>query len=152
MLKPSLLSLVMLFSLTAHALQTEDLSDATLLKLAATLDKVAGSSQWQQLWSRSRHAGHLAAHPTLPHFTTPMAEIPALVSTTLNQAQSISPLKQTQALYRRDFSPMVVGQQGPQALTAVCVWIDWRTLPEKPRLDERASMQQVSLLLTRPCQ
>lgn len=152
MLIRNLPGLLMLFSLTAHALQTEDLSDATLLKLATTLDKVAGSSQWQQLWSRTRNAGHLEAHPTLPYFTAPTREIPALVSTTLNQAQSASPLKQTQALYRRDFSPMTVGQQGTNELTAICIWVDWRTLPEKTRLDERASMQQVSLLLTRPCQ
>ncbi|UVJ42329.1 hypothetical protein NVV94_16985 [Pseudomonas sp. LS1212] len=151
MLIRSLLGLLALLSCAAHALQTPAASDATLLKLAATLEKTAGNSQWQQLWSRSRQAGHLEANPTQPYFTAPMREIPALVSKTLNQAQSVEALKQTQALYRHDFSPRVVGQQGSLALTAVCLWVDWRTLPENPSVNEQSSMQQVGLLLTRPC-
>jgi hypothetical protein len=151
MLLRSLLGLFALLSLTAHALQTETVSDTTLRELASILNKTADNTQWQQLWSRSRKAGHLEANSTQPYFTTPMREIPPLVSATLNQAQDINTLKQTQALYRHDFAPRVVGQQGTQALTAVCVWVDWRTLPEHSRIDERTSMRQVSLLLTRPC-
>ncbi|WP_259679236.1 hypothetical protein [Pseudomonas vranovensis] len=147
-----LLSLALLGPLNAHALPTESQPQEVLLELAAQLAHSAGSSQWQQLWQRSRQAGHLHSSPHTEHFNVPQVQIPALVASTLASADQARALKQTQVRYRRDFQPRVIGKAGTQALTALCVWVDWRSFPEQGVSHPTPYLGQVSLLLARPCE
>lgn len=143
-------SLVLSTSLGAQALDTENRPQAELLALATTLAQHAGSSQWQQLWQRSREAGHLTPGSTA-HFTLPHQRIDELTRATLASAQSATPEKRTRVDYRRDFQPLVLGEQDGTPLTALCLSVDWRTLPERISGDPAPWMGQVSLLLSRPC-
>ena len=147
-----LLSLLLLGPLDAHALATESQPRAVLLELAAQLAQGAGSSQWQQLWQRTRQAGHLHASPQTLHFDVPQVQIPQLVASTLAGADEALALKQTQVRYRRDFHPRIIGKAGAQELTALCIWVDWRSLPDQGISRPAAYLGQVSLLLARPCE
>lgn len=149
---PHLLSTVgLLVCIEAQALQTIDLDPSHLKTLGTSLANSAGNSQWQQLWQRSRQAGHLGSPETREAFTIPMQEIPSLVKATLASAERVQGLKKTQALYRRDFAPQVVGARGGTPLTAVCLWVDWRSFPDNALPRQTALMAQVSLLVTHPC-
>ncbi|MGF6592100.1 hypothetical protein [Pseudomonas sp. 2835] len=146
-----LTSLMLLGPLTAQALSTESQPRAVLLELGAQLANSAGSNQWQQLWQRTRQAGHLHSSPQVLHFDAPQAQIPALVSSTLTRADEALALKQTHVRYRRDFHPRIIGKDGPRELTALCVWVDWRSFPEQGISRPAGYLGQVSLLLARPC-
>ncbi|QLF92340.1 hypothetical protein HW090_03640 [Pseudomonas sp. ABC1] len=135
-----------------HAMSTENLSDKTLKAYGQTLSSVAGSSQWQQLWQRTRAAGHFQQEGPQARFTVPMKDIPDLVSSTLRNAHDAQSDRGTQVIYRKDFVPQVVGVEGVNNLTAVCVRVDWRSLPEGTATGDFAQMGNVSLLLARPCQ
>ncbi|WP_405118028.1 hypothetical protein [Pseudomonas leptonychotis] len=144
--------LLILASGLSHAMSTENLSETTLKAYGQSLAAAAGSSQWQQLWQRTRAAGYFNQDGAQARFTLPMKLIPELVSSTLRDAHSVQPDKGTQALYRRDFAPRVVGTEGPQALTAICLNVDWRSLPEYTPATDSGQMGSVSLLLVQPCQ
>lgn len=133
---------------SAHALQTDQLPSEGLRQLSATLADSAGSSHWQQLWKRTRDAGYFQADGQQPRFTLPMTQIPERVRETLGQAGSITPQKSTLALYRRDFAPQVVGVQGNQSFTAICLSVDWRSVPDDPQPEQLIG---ANLLLTYPC-
>ncbi|GGU76681.1 hypothetical protein GCM10009504_37240 [Pseudomonas laurentiana] len=148
---PSLLSIGLLVCIEAQALQTVDLDPSHLKQLGTGLANSAGNSQWQQLWQRSRQAGHLGSPETQEAFTVTMREIPPLVRATLTSADSAQGLKKTQALYRRDFAPQVVGARGDTPLTAICLWVDWRSFPDNALPRQTALMAQVNLLITHPC-
>lgn len=152
MLIRNLSFLLILASGLSHAMSTENLPEQTLKAYGQSLAAGAGSSQWQQLWQRTRAAGHFNQDGAQARFTLPMKLIPELVSTTLRDAHSVQPDKGTQALYRRDFAPRVVGTDGPQAMTAICLRVDWRSLPEHTPATDSAQMGSVSLLLVQPCQ
>lgn len=141
-------TLVLSTSLDSHALNTENQSESTLLTLGTTLASSAGSSQWQQLWQRTRDAGHLAPGSTA-YFTLSHPQIAERVRQTLGHADSVIPERTTRARYRRDFQPEVVGMNNGASLSAVCLWVDWRTLPENSA--SAVHMGQVSLLLSKPC-
>lgn len=143
-------SLGLSICLGAHALETENRSEAELLALATTLAQHAGSSQWQQLWQRSREAGHLAPG-AVAHFTLPAQRIDELTRATLASPQSAKAEKGTRARYRRDFQPLVLGNANGTPLSALCLSVDWRTLPERISGDAAPWMGQVSLLLSQPC-
>jgi hypothetical protein len=138
-------------SVNAHALQTIDLPESSLRAYAATLAGAVGSSQLQQLWKRTRDAGHFGGAQGTAYFTAPMRDIPALVNQTLAQPDELAALKQTQVDYRRDFSPQVVGKAGAAALTAVCLRVDWNALPQSAQPDHGQAMGLVSLLTAKPC-
>lgn len=152
MLIRNLSFLLILASGLSHAMSTENLSEASLKAYGQSLAAAAGSSQWQQLWQRTRAAGYFNQDGAQARFTLPMKLIPGLVSSTLHDAHSVQPDKGTQALYRRDFAPRVVGTEGPQALTAICLNVDWRSLPEHTPATDSGQMGSVSLLLVQPCQ
>ncbi|MFJ4374466.1 hypothetical protein ACIP1T_17905 [Pseudomonas japonica] len=143
-------SLVLSTSLDAHALDSERLSEADLLALASHLAQSAGSSQWQQLWQRSRSAGHLSPG-NVAHFTLPQPQIAQLTRATLDNPQSAQAESGTRARYRRDFQPLVLGNDNGKPLTALCLWVDWRTLPERVSGSATSWMGQVSLLVSKPC-
>ncbi|MNN87924.1 hypothetical protein D3C81_2055440 [compost metagenome] len=67
------------------------------------------------------------------------------------QADHVQPLHQTQALYRRSFSDTVIGQRGGQPLHALCLVVDWRTLPESMLASPQAYLRSASLLSSYPC-
>mgnify|MGYP002129593966 CR=1 FL=1 len=92
---------------SAHALQTDTLPAARLAELSSELASTAGSSQWQQLWKRTRDAGHFQSSGEQARFILPMTVIPELVRDTLAKADSATPQKSTLVLYRRDFAPRV---------------------------------------------
>lgn len=147
----SLVATLALASASAHALQTTDLPDHHLRAYASTLAGAVGSSQLQQLWKRTRDAGHFGGAQGIGYFTAPMRDIPALVNQTLAQPDELGALKHTQVDYRRDFSPQVVGKAGDTTLTAVCLRVDWNALPQSAQPDHAQAMGLVSLLLARPC-
>jgi hypothetical protein len=133
---------------SAQALQIGQLPEQRLRELSATLADTAGSSHWQQLWKRSRDAGYFRTDGTQTRFTLPMTSIPDKVRETLGQAGSITPEQSTLALYRRDFAPQVTGMEGAQNLTAICLRVDWRSVPDNPQPEQ---LFGASLLLTYPC-
>lgn len=143
-------SLVLSTSLGAHALNTENLTETELLSLATSLAQNAGSSQWQQLWQRTRSAGHLTPGK-VPYFTVPQQQIAELALVALQGADSASAEKGTRAHYRRDFHPLVVGSDNGTPLSALCLSVDWRTVPDNLSGSVVPWMGQVSLLLSQPC-
>ncbi|CAK9890185.1 MULTISPECIES: hypothetical protein [Pseudomonas] len=147
-----LASLLLLGPLNAHAFATESQPRTVLLELGAQLAHSAGSSQWQQLWQRTRQAGYLQSSAQALHFDVPQTQIPALVASTLASADEVLALKQTQVRYRRDFHPRIIGKAGAHEMTALCLWVDWRSLPEHGISRPTSYLAQVSLLLARPCE
>jgi hypothetical protein len=143
------LAALYLLATPAHALNTEEVDPQTLKDYAVTLNAHAGNFQWQQLWKNTRSAGYFSEQsPT--HFTTPMSQVPDLVSTTLSRATSVKPYASTRAAYRYDFATKV-GSVNKVAVTALCVEVDWRTLPNGTAVDDAEKMKTVSLLLAKPC-
>lgn len=134
----------------AFALQTEDVPASKLKAYGVTLDAAAGMTQWQQLWKHSRDAGHFLPQGSQERFTVPQRRVPDMISTTLTQADSVTAIKPTQALYRHDFGEEV-GVRNQEKLTAVCLWVDWRVLPDGSDPADPSYMGGVSLVLTRPC-
>lgn len=144
--------LVLLLALDAQALPTADLSPDQQQVLGKLLAQRAGTSQWQQLWQRSRQAGHLDEQSTNAYFTLASAQLPEAVALTLSEPNETDAVNQTQVMYRRDFQPQTVGKHADQTLSALCVWVDWRTLPQNAVTRPEPYLGQVSLLLARPCQ
>ncbi|WEK28753.1 MAG: hypothetical protein P0Y58_17765 [Candidatus Pseudomonas phytovorans] len=151
MYKPLLFASLILTPLSLHALDTREVTAAQLLELGHDLERHAGASQWQQLWQRVRQAGYLQAHGAPVHFTAPMAQLPNLARQTLAQADHVQVLHQTQALYRRSFPGTVIGQRGAQPLHALCLLVDWRTLPQGMLDSPHAYLRSASLLSSYPC-
>ena len=133
---------------SVHALQTDTLPATRLGELSSALASSAGSSQWQQLWKRSRDAGHFQSSGEQARFILPMTEIPEMVRDTLAKADSATPQKSTLVLYRRDFAPRVTGVEALQDVTAICLQVDWRSVPDNPQPEQLIG---ANLLLTYPC-
>lgn len=133
---------------SAHALQTDTLPATRLAELSSELASAAGSSQWQQLWKRTRDAGHFQPSGEQARFILPMTVIPELVRDTLAKADSATPQKSTLVLYRRDFAPRVTGVEALKDVTAICLQVDWRSVPENPQPEQLIG---ANLLLTYPC-
>ncbi|MBS1199064.1 MAG: hypothetical protein H6R18_2849 [Proteobacteria bacterium] len=133
---------------TTHALQTDTLPAARLYELSAELARSAGSSQWQQLWKRTRDAGYFQSSGEQARFTLPMAVIPEMVRDTLGRADSATAQRSTMVLYRRDFAPRVTGVETQKNLTAICLQVDWRSVPDNPQAEQ---MVGAILLLSYPC-
>ena len=143
------LAVLYLFATPAHALNTEEVEPQTLKDYAITLNASAGNIQWQQLWKTTRTTGYFSEQsPT--HFTAPMKQVPDLVSTVLSSATSVKPFASTRATYRYDFAEKV-GLVNKVAVTALCVDVDWRSLPSGTAVDDAEKMKTVSLLLAKPC-
>ena len=133
---------------SAHALQTDTLPATRLAELSSELASATGSSQWQQLWKRTRDAGHFQSSGEQARFILPMTVIPELVRDTLAKADSTTPQKSTLVLYRRDFAPRVTGVEALQDVTAICLQVDWRSVPDNPQPEQLIG---ANLLLTYPC-
>ncbi|MDD1978914.1 MULTISPECIES: hypothetical protein [Pseudomonas] len=143
--------ITLLIGLEAQALPTAALSSEQRTALGKQLAEQAGASQWQQLWQRTRHAGHLDGHANTAYFDLAPTQLIASVFLTLSQPQQTSAVKQTQVLYRRDFLPQTVGKHAETHFSAICVWVDWRTLPTHAVNRPGPYLGQISLLLARPC-
>ncbi|GLO12330.1 hypothetical protein PPUJ20028_09110 [Pseudomonas putida] len=152
MYKPLLFASLFLTPVSLHALDTRQTPTEHLLELGRALAAHAGSSQWQQLWQRVRQAGYLQAHAAPVHFSVPTARLPDLARQTLAQADQVQALRQTQALYRRTFAGQVIGQRNGQPLHALCLLVDWRTLPQGMHATPQAYLSSASLLSSYPCE
>lgn len=146
----SLIIALSLLASAAHALETTHVPPATLKAYAATLSTVAGSSQWQQLWKRSRDQGVLNPQGEQPRFTVSQDKLPDMARSTLFNASSVSAQNTTQALYRYEFSNPI-GQAKGISLKAMCLLVDWRSLPSNTQPDDTSHMGNASLLHTYPC-
>lgn len=82
----------------------------------------------------------------------PAARLPDLARQTLAQADQVHAQRQTQALYRRHFAGQVIGQRNSQPLHALCLLVDWRTLPQDMRATPQAYLSSASLLNSYPCE
>ncbi|MFV3292514.1 hypothetical protein ACNFBR_27745 [Pseudomonas sp. NY11955] len=151
MYKPLLLAPLLLLPFSLHALDTQQTPGEHLLELGRELAAHAGASQWQQLWQRVRQAGYLQSDAAPVHFSVPMARLPDLARQTLAEADQVQALRQTQALYRRSFAGPAIGQSNGKPLHALCLLVDWRTLPEGMRATPRAYLGSASLLSSYPC-
>lgn len=143
--------IALLAGLEANALPTADLTAEQRQTLGALLADQAGASQWQQLWQRTRQAGHLSAQPGTAYFDLAPARLLDAVALTLAAPDQTAPVRQTQVMYRRSFLPQTVGKQADATFSAICIWVDWRSLPAHALNQPGAYLGQVSLLLTRPC-
>ncbi|QXI50018.1 hypothetical protein HU763_011520 [Pseudomonas anuradhapurensis] len=152
MYKPLLFASLLLTPLSLHALDTHEASTGQLLDLGRNLAAQAGSSQWQQLWQRVRQAGYLQANGDSLHFTVAPALLPELARQTLGRADQVQALQHTQALYRRHFADQVIGQRNGQPLHALCLLVDWRTLPQGMLHSPEAYLRGASLLSSYPCE
>ena len=151
MYKPLLFASLFLTPFSLHALDTRQVPAEQLLELGRELAAHAGASQWQQLWQRVRQAGYLQTKGAPLHFSVPPAQLPELARQTLAQADQVQALQQTQALYRRSFAGAVIGRRGGQPLHALCLLVDWRTLPKGMRDTPQAYLRSASLLSSYPC-
>lgn len=151
MYKPLLFASLLLTPLSLHALDTQQTPAEHLLELGRELATHAGASQWQQLWKRVRQAGYLQPDAAPVHFSVPTTRLPDLARLTLAQADQAQPLRQTQVLYRRHFADQVIGQRNGQPLHALCLLVDWRTLPTGMRATPQAYLGSASLLSSYPC-
>ena len=151
MYKHLLFASLLLTPLSLHALDTQQTPAEHLLELGRELATHAGASQGQQLWQRVRQAGYLQPDAAPVHFSVPTARLPDLARLTLAQADQAQPLRQTQVLYRRHFADQVIGQRNGQPLHALCLLVDWRTLPTGMRATPQAYLGSASLLSSYPC-
>ncbi|AYG45234.1 hypothetical protein DV532_13390 [Pseudomonas sp. Leaf58] len=151
MYKPLLFASLFLTPFTLHALDTHQVSTEQLLELGRELASEAGASQWQQLWQRARQAGYLQANGASLHFSIPQAQLPDLARQTLADADQVQAVQQTQALYRRSFAGQVIGQRDGQPLDALCLLVDWRTLPQGMHATPQAYLHGASLVNSYPC-
>ena len=152
MYKPLLFTSLFLTPFSLHALDTHQVPAEQLLELGRELAAHAGASQWQQLWQRVRQAGYLQAQGAPLHFSAPPAQLPELAMQTLARADQVQALHQTQALYRRSFADQIIGRRGGQPLHALCLLVDWRTLPQGMRDPPQAYLRSASLLNSYPCE
>nr|WP_314482643.1 hypothetical protein [uncultured Pseudomonas sp.] len=134
-----------------HALDTHDVPTERLHELGRTLSQQAGSSQWQQLWQRVRSAGYLNPDNAALHFQVPSALLPSLVQQTLSEADHVRVLPRTQAIYRRVFDDQRIGSRQGQPLHAVCVQVDWRSVPPGKPDHQAANVRNASLVTAYPC-
>ncbi|MBF8728394.1 hypothetical protein [Pseudomonas putida] len=147
-----LLTLMLCLAATPlHAFNTTEVPCAILIDLGHTLSQRAGSSQWQQLWQRVRKAGYLSPGNTSLRFEVPSALLPALAQQTLARADHVRPVFETQAVYRRTFDDRIIGFRNGQPLHALCVQVDWRSVPAELRSLQDAYVGSASLLSAYPC-
>lgn len=147
-----LLTLMLCLAATPlHAFNTTEIPCARLLDLGHMLSQKAGSSQWQQLWQRVRKAGYLNPGNTSLRFEVPSAVLPALAQQTLARADQVRPVYETQAIYRRTFDDRIIGSRNGQPLHALCVQVDWRSVPSGLSSLQDAHMGSASLLSVYPC-
>ena len=134
---------------SAHALTTTTVEPRKLKEYAVTLAINASQFQWQQLWQATRKAGYFNKASGV-HFTTGMPQVTDYVHGVLNQATEVTPYASTRATYRYAFT-QEIGIVNKVAVKALCVDVDWRTLPPGTDTQDASKMGAVSLLLARPC-
>lgn len=147
----ALLVMLLTPSVAIHALDTRQAPPKQLLMLGSQLATHAGSSQWQQLWQRTRAAGHLQATSGHAYFTVPHTQLPELARQTLAGADQVEALNSTLARYRRTFPDRVIGMLDDQSLNSLCLIIDWRTLAQQLAKETHAHLAGASLLKSYPC-
>ncbi|MGG5291774.1 hypothetical protein [Pseudomonas shirazensis] len=147
------LRIITLWMAAASALAVERpaLSDDRLRLLGSQLAQSAGSSQWQQLWQRVRSAGYLNPQPAQLHFLVEQRELPGLALETLANAEQVHLLDDSQALYRKDFAPSVMGRMNDHRMTALCLLVDYRAVPATMIDAPQAYLAGASLLSSYPC-
>jgi hypothetical protein len=138
-------------ALATHALDTRQTPPEQLLQLGSQLAGQAGSSQWQQLWQRTRDAGHFKAASSHAYFTITHPLLPELARQTLARADQVETVNSTLARYRRTFPDRVIGMLDEQPLYSLCLIIDWRSLPQAQASKAHANLSGASLLNSYPC-
>ena len=151
MLKPALIATLLLAAAHSHALQTTDLPASQMIDLGSQLASVAGASQWQQLWQRARYSGYLTPKAGQAHFTLQQNQLPALALQTLAEADQATSIRQTQTLYRKNFSPTTLGDLDGRSLHALCLLVDWRILPDHRLHNPHAHLRLIDLVTAYPC-
>lgn len=151
MLKPILLATFFLSPLPVHALDTRLTPPDQLLTLGTELATNAGTSQWQQLWQRVRAAGYFQAQPATPYFTMAQAQLPMLAKQTLAQSDRVTAVDATLALYRRGFAGQQIGLRDGQPLYAMCLLVDWRSVPQAALHSTHAFVRGANLISAYPC-
>ncbi len=141
----------MFITSSAFAMQTSDKSQEVLQEYGASLAVASGAMHWQQLWKRTREAGAFNAQGDQPRFTQPMIKIPELVSVTLSGSTDVQALYNTQAIYRRDFSPHIMGVIENQNVTSICVTVNWKPVSEGTPPSDRDAIANASMLIALPC-
>lgn len=147
----ALLIMLLTPALATHALDTRQTPPEQLLQLGSQLAGQAGSSQWQQLWQRTRDAGHFKAASSHAYFTIPHPLLPELARQTLARADQVETVNSTLARYRRTFPDRVIGMLDEQPLYSLCLIIDWRSLPQSKASKAHANLSGASLLNSYPC-
>ena len=136
---------------SAYAFETATRTQTELRAFTQILSETAGNSSWQQLWRNTRQARHFDPAGPQAFFTLRMLDIPDAVKATLQAPDQITPTAGTQTWVRRAFAPTQVGRHGSASLSALCVLVDWRAVPEGTSSLDEAAIGLASLLLTRPC-
>ncbi|MGH8379366.1 hypothetical protein [Pseudomonas sp.] len=77
-------TITLLIGLEAQALPSTALSPEQRHALGKQLAEYAGASQWQQLWQRSRQAGHLHEQSDTPYFNLAPEQLIKTVALTLS--------------------------------------------------------------------
>ena len=141
----------MFIASSAFAMQTTDKSQEALQQYGASLSASAGHYHWQQLWKRTREAGALDGQGDQPRFTLHMSKLPDIVSNTMSSSTNIQAVYNTQAVYRKDFSPHVIGAIENQNVNSVCVTVDWKAVSEGTLPSDVSSVMNASILIALPC-
>lgn len=141
----------MFMTSSAFAMQTADKSQEALQEYGATLAASAGSFHWQQLWKRTREAGALDGQGNQPRFTQHMSKLPDLVSSAMSASTSIQALYNTQAVYRRDFSPHVIGVIDNQNVNSLCVTVNWKAVADSTLPSDVDEVMNASIVIALPC-
>jgi len=149
LLAASALSLLIFSCSPAQALQTDSTEIHVLKAYGAVLASQAGSSQWQQLWKRTRDAGYFDSRQP-GFFTVPQEGLPAMVNTVLSAPDAVTAHQTTRAVFRHDFK-QPVGTLDSAPVSAICVDVDLRTLPASTSVDPDSDVGTVSLLTAMPC-
>ncbi len=103
-----------------------------------------------QLWKRTKDAGAFRTDGDQERFTTPQLDIPDMAAMTLAHSQNATSLGGTQAVYRYEFSHQI-GVKAHHKLSAFCLFVDWKNLPEGSKTSDTTHMGNVSLLVVKPC-
>lgn len=151
----SLISLILVLifcSASALAISTDGLSQEELKAFGHTLEKEALRMQWSQLWKTTRESGAFEAQGNQPRFTVDASKVEDIIRVTLANAQNVEAQFPTFAIYRRDFSPNVVGFVANKKVTAACITVDWRAIPAYATPTETFGMSAVKMLIAQPCE
>lgn len=151
MYKPLLFTSLFLTPFSLHALDTHQSRPSNCSNWAANWLPMpvpangnnSGSACAKRVICRRRVLRCISAHRRRNYPNWPCKPPPGPTST------SAAP---DPALYRRSFADQIIGRRGGQPLHALCLLVDWRTLPQGMRDTPQAYLRSASLLSSYPCE